>query len=162
MTDHPLVALTTIAPELDTTVAALATQLGDDVLLDDVGRRCCERHIARRLLDDHRAAKNALARRERQRLQAERARRNDSAAIRRAERAARQARADHQRQILDGNSDMTALEVMRLSPGDDGGLGQAGHRLGTLLAQENLRDGQSTLAGYSFGPPRSRKDQTND
>lgn len=59
-----LIPLASLAMELDTTVAALARQLGEDVALDDIGMRCVTRATAHAVIAEQHAREAAQRERE--------------------------------------------------------------------------------------------------
>ncbi len=61
MNDELLVPLSVLALDLDIAAAALADQLADRVLIDDLGRSAIDRPTARRLIAEHHATVEARA-----------------------------------------------------------------------------------------------------
>lgn len=62
-----LIPLGSLAMELETTVSALARQLGEDVVLDDIGMRCCTRATAHAVIAEQQAREAAQREREQRR-----------------------------------------------------------------------------------------------
>lgn len=60
-----LLPLAVVALELDTTVTRLAERLGEDVVLDDIGMRCCTRAAAAALIGQRNARRAAEIERDR-------------------------------------------------------------------------------------------------
>lgn len=114
--NDPLIPLAALVAEgLGASVASgpnittLAGRLGDAVELDDLGRRCVSRDLARSLLAEHAALQASL-----RRVPVQHAESEHEAAVRRG----RAARAARQRQILQENPEMDALLLARLCNGD--------------------------------------------
>ena len=129
MTDRPtLVTLAELVAEgfgafvhSGPNIDALANQLGDDVVLDDIGRRCVKRDTARRLFAE-RAEQQERAR-------AQRAQHAEAQTYGDALRRAPAARAQHQRELLREHPNLSAAELMALTSGDpDDRLDAAGRR----------------------------------
>ncbi len=123
-------------PNIDT----LAEQLGDDVVLDDIGRRCCTRDTARRLFTER-----AEAHAREQEDWAKRA--AEMAAESNARHARLRAIAAAQKKLLEANPGLSALAVM-VGAETLATLDRKGRRLDGLFA--------GLSEGYSLSPPRPR------
>jgi hypothetical protein len=133
MTDQPLVTLAELVAEgfgvsvhSGPTIHHLAAQLGDDVVLDDLGRQCVSRDRARSLFTE-RAEQQA-----RQRAQA--AQHTGSQTYHDAVRRGIAARKQRQRELLSQQPGLSAAALMALTSGDpDRDLDRAGQRTQELL-----------------------------
>jgi hypothetical protein len=149
MTDQPLVTLAELVAEgfgasvhSGPTIHHLAAQLGDDVVLDDLGRQCVSRDTARRLFTER------AAQQERQRAQ--RTQPTEAQTYQDAVRRGIAARKARQRELLRENPQLSAREVMALAAGDpDSDLERAGRRTDELLTAS-----RRGLAGFAhhFSP----------
>jgi len=134
-----LVPLSVLALEVDASADQLAVRFAAETLVDDLGRVCVDRPTAAALIAEHQAHQRAAAAAAEQ-AERDRATQPAAAAAREAEDRAAAAREARQREILAADPDLDALTLMRMTSGDDGGLGRAGRRWDELAAAERRGD----------------------
>ena len=107
-----LIPLTILALELPQTAAQLEQRFAEQVLVDDLGRVCVDRAVAKTLITDHRARVAAAERRQRERDEAHReALAAQTGGVRERVRAI-QAQQEAQRATGEWDPDMSAFAVM--------------------------------------------------